>query len=116
MTLFSEYVQWQNYAATTLAEAENEEAKAESKLKLIEARWMASYDDPKGKVTVAKAERDTRPEVQEAHIEWLTAKAHRKMVGAIYSNCERCAQLVSRELSRRIGSGSSERRQQRWQP
>ena len=34
----------------------------------------------------------------------------------VYENCERCAFIVSRELSRRIGRDPSERRQNRWNP
>jgi hypothetical protein len=36
------------------------------------------------------------------------------MTQVVLQNCERCAALISRELSRRIGASGVERRQMRW--
>jgi hypothetical protein len=115
MQLFSEYVSWQNFAATEFAQSEVVENHAEAKVRYEENLVMMRA--PKGEVTVARASMSTMDTVERARQDLLNAYATRKMTQVILSNCERCAQLVSRELSRRIGGMSGvERRQQRWAP
>lgn len=119
MQLFSEFVQWQNYAATDFAQAEVAEARAEAKTKYVEAQAMVTgWSDAKDKVTLSRAQLALDPSVIEARNDEMVAYARRKLVAVVYENCERCAALISRELSRRIGGGSSptQRRQQRWNP
>jgi hypothetical protein len=114
MVLFTQYIEWQNYAASELAQAETAETKAEAKVRYAEnMSLLASNSD---KVTVARAELSLDPVVEEARQDFLRAYAHRKMTAMISANCERCAALVSRELSRRIGREPMERRQMRWNP
>ena len=110
---FAVYTAWLNYAATQLANAEIEEVKAEANLRYTQATtlvgsWDATAKD--AKVTVAKAERDISPQVVAAEDRFILAKVRRKMEGVMYSNYERCANLMSRELTRRGNGASLERR------
>ena len=60
----------------------------------------------------------TVPEVDQARQRFLTAYALRKTTAVVYTNCERVVNLISRELTRRVG-GRSERidgRNNRWNP
>lgn len=112
MSLYSEFVAWTSYAKAELVKAEIEEERSASEIKVKEAmslidQWSA---DAKGdRVTVAKARRDADPEVvkvQEAHRQ---ARAYRKLVDTMFDRCERAAQVLSRELTRRIGMSPKER-------
>ena len=118
MRLFSEFVAWQNYAATEFAVAEVQEARAEAKVRYEENKaLLSSWNDATDKVTIAKAAQSLSPDVEEARQAHLVAYAHRKMTHVMVTNAERCAQLISRELSRRIGGVNAiERRQMRWNP
>lgn len=115
MQLFTEYVSWQNYAATEFAQAEVTEERAQAHVRFLEATTMAMAD-VKAKVTVVRAQMADDPRIERARQEQLVAYASRKMTQVIMENCERCAALVSRELSRRIGAGGVERRNLRWNP
>lgn len=114
MVLFTQYVQWQNYIASDFADAEIVEARAEAKVRYEEQTAMLSSDNDK--VTLARAELNYVPSVERAREVQMQAYARRKMLQMMASNCERCAQLISRELSRRIGREPLERRQMRWNP
>jgi hypothetical protein len=116
MQLFSEYVQWQNFAATEFAMAEVEEERAESALRTEEATQLVLTSPKPGYVQATQAMIKATPEVQRAKDRALDAYARRKMTGVMRDNCERTAALLSRELSRRIGGADVQRRQMRWQP
>ena len=90
------------------------EAKAEAEVKYVEAINMVTNWSSSDKVTMARAEMAKAPEVMNARNALMVAYAKRKLTSVVYGNCERCAQLLSRELSRRIGAGPTERRHQRW--
>jgi hypothetical protein len=116
MILFSEFTSWLNYAAVRFAEAEVEEERAEASLKYAEATQLVAAAPKQGTVTTAKAAGVINPVVQTARDRALDAYALRKMTSVMFGNCERCVNLISRELSRRIGRDGPERRQQRWNP
>lgn len=116
MQLFSEYVQWQNYAATEFAVAEVEEERAEASVRRLTAEGFVLNVGGSSKVTETRAAIDSSPEMQQARDRVLDAYAKRKMTGVMSQNCERTAALLSRELSRRIGGADLQRRQMRWQP
>lgn len=65
-------------------------------------------------VTGAKADATGDPEVATAKEAKDEAYAYRKMVGAIYEATDRKAQVVSRELTRRVGREPREGRAGRW--
>jgi len=116
MTLFSEYVSWQNFAATKFSESEIEENRAEAALRYVEASAMVAAPPAKGSVTAAKAQSAMTQPVQDARDRVLDAYALRKMTQVVYTNCERCVNLISRELTRRVGRDGPERRSNRWTP
>jgi hypothetical protein len=116
MQLFSEFVQWQNYAATQFAEAEVEEERAEASVRRIEAEGFVLNIGGSDKVTETRAAINTTKEMMDARDRVLDAYSRRKMTGVMFSNCERTAAMISRELSRRIGGSDLLRRQARMAP
>lgn len=119
MDLYTQFMAWVNYAKAELTLAEIEEDKCANDLKVKEAFGLIAQwsTEAKGdRVTLAKARRDTDPDViasTEAH---LTAKAYRKLVDSMFDRCERGAQLISRELSRRISLSPKDRASHRYAP
>lgn len=118
MSLYGEFMAWLSYAKAELVKAEIEEERTANNCKVIEAtiligQWGSAKGDT---VTLAKARRDTDPEVIEAQDLHLTSRAYRKLVESVYDRCERGTQLLSRELSRRISTSPQERRQARYNP
>lgn len=112
MEHFSKQLAWQNYLATQVAQAEISEAEAEAHLKTQEALVMLNGK----KVTEARAERDVDENVLSARSDYLTAKAKRKLLQVTMENRERCVNLISRELTRRVGREGMSRRSDRWTP
>lgn len=112
-----------------MAIAEIDERAAESTLETTQAlSLLRSYDKldgerevgPRGgvtevRMTVLKAQREADPVVQELKQEVAARYAYRKLVGVMFTNVERDASLVSRELTRRTGSYEAKpRRENRW--
>lgn len=74
--------------------------------------WGGTKDD---RVAVAKASRVLDPDVAEQKQEVANRYAYRKLVAVLFTNIERDAALVSRELTRRTGSYEAKpRRESRW--
>ncbi len=117
MDLYSEFMSWVSYAKGQLVKAEIEEDREANKCRVTEAhvlieQWGA---DAKGdRVTIAKARRDVDPRVITQQDTYQTSRAYRKLVEALFESCERGAQLLSRELSRRIGLHGKENRATRF--
>jgi hypothetical protein len=101
----------------TLGEIDEERTRNE--LEYLQSSILIEQWDNKMKgdlVTVAKAKRDIDPRIT-SQVELYTSKrAYRKLVDTIFDRCERGAQVVSRELSRRISMAPQERRQHRFAP
>lgn len=122
MVLFTEFTAWTNYAVTKRSLAETEEAEAEAEHALAEATAIIlGWDEDTGaasdrRVTIAKARRLQDRKVQEALQTKREAHARRKIIGVMAETMERNSALISRELSRRIGSGDVHRRSSRWNP
>lgn len=119
MALYGQYMAWMSYAKAELVQAEIEEERVANDLKVTEAevligQWGASTKGDT--VTLAKARRDVDPEVVKWQNKHLEARAYRKLVDSVFERCERGAQLLSRELSRRISIAPQERRQARFNP
>lgn len=112
MDLYTEFMEWVNYSKAELTLAEIEEEKTAHSLKMSESSALISQwsADAKGdRVTLAKARRDVDPVVVAASEAHLNARAYRKLVESMFDRCERGAQLISRELSRRISLAPKER-------
>lgn len=119
MGLYNEFMAWVSYAKAELVKVEIEEDRTAHNLKLCEAKAIITQwsDKVKGDtVTLAKARRDVDPAVVEAQEEHLQVRAVRKLTESVFDRCERSAQVLSRELSRRISLAPKENRQSRYLP
>lgn len=117
MELYSMFISWGSYAKAELVCAEIIEERSANNQKFTEATKLIEQwgEGTKGDtVTLAKARRDTDPKVVEALEEYAQARAVRKLTEAVFERCERSAQVLSRELSRRISMAPQERRQGKY--
>lgn len=119
MELYTVFMAWLSYAKTQLTLGEIDEERTRNELEYLQSSILIEQWDNKMKgdlVTVAKAKRDIDPRIT-SQVELYTSKrAYRKLVDTIFDRCERGAQVVSRELSRRISMAPQERRQHRFAP
>lgn len=117
MDVYSEFMSWVSYTKAQLVQAEIDEDYELHQCRIIESTVLINQwgNDAKGdRVTLAKARRDIDPKVVEQQMKYQTARAYRKLTEALFESCERGAQLLSRELSRRIGLHSKEQRTSRF--
>lgn len=117
METYSMFMSWVSYAKAEMVLAEIDEERAANDLKVTEAKTLIGQWNDKEKgdtVTLAKARRDTDPQVIEALALHAERRAYRKLVESVFERCERGAQVISRELSRRISLAPQERRQGRY--
>ena len=117
MEFYTLFMAWVSFAKADMVLAEIEEERAANDLKITDAETLISQwsDKEKGDtVTLAKARRDTKKEVVEAQRLYSEKRAYRKLVESVFERCERGAQVISRELSRRISLAPQERRQGRY--
>jgi hypothetical protein len=118
MNLFVRHTHWRGYLSGQLALAEVDERFAEDHLQRLESialirDWGGARDD---RVTLAKAKRDTDPEVQEASDALQLAYARRKIIQGIVESSDGNVKLISREITRRVGNEPTDRRERRWTP
>lgn len=117
MDVYSEFMSWVSYTKAQLVQAEIDEDYEIHQCRIIESMVLINQwgNDAKGdRVTLAKARRDIDPRVVDQQLKYQTARAYRKLTEALFESCERGAQLLSRELSRRIGLHSKEQRTSRF--
>ncbi len=117
MELYTHFINWGSYAKHELVQAEIIEERTANQQKFSEATVLIEQwgEGAKGDtVTLAKARRDTDPAVVDAANDYLEARAVRKLTESMFERCERGAQVVSRELSRRISMAPNERRAGRY--
>jgi hypothetical protein len=118
MTVYSEFIAWVSYTKSELVKAEIEEDRAENAKRFIEAQVLIEQwgTDAKSsdRVTVAKARRDTDHRVVKQQDEYLQARAYRKLVESVFERCDRAAQLLSRELTRRTSTSPRDNRAARY--
>jgi hypothetical protein len=117
MDLYTQFMSWVSYMKAQLVKAEIDEDRESNLCRVTEAQTLIKQwgADSKGdRVTIAKAKRDVTPEVVDQQERYRVARAYRKLVEAMFESCERSSQLLSRELSRRIGLHSKEQRTQRF--
>lgn len=118
MEHYSEFMAWLSYAKSELVISEIEEERCANNCHLTEARtlitqWAGAKGDT---VTLAKARRDVEDDVVDSQEKHLNSRAYRKLVESVFERCERGAQVLSRELSRRISMAPNERRLARYTP
>jgi hypothetical protein len=119
MDLYAQFMAWVSYTKAELVKTEIEEDRKAHLLKVTEAKAIIGQwsDKVKGDtVTLAKARRDIDPDVLEAQDHYLEARAVRKLTESVFDRCEKSAQVLSRELSRRIGLAPKEYRQAKYLP
>jgi hypothetical protein len=117
MALYTEFVAWVSFAKADLVQAEIVEDREASACRMVEAKVLIEQwgTDIKGeRVTIAKARRDTDPRVVDQQFSYQKARAYRKLVESVFDRCERGAQLLSRELSRRISAHPRDSRSARY--
>lgn len=102
MELMALTTAWQNYAAGQLAIAQVIEKFEESILEKLEAANTVKNHGDKT-VALSKARAFQEEEYLEARENVANAFAYRKMVEVPHTSMEKCAFLLSRELSRRLG-------------
>jgi hypothetical protein len=113
MSLFSAYTAWTAYAAHRKAEAESALRDAQQQLRYVTA--VASVKAT-GERTVAgrKAAAAADPEVRELEHEVAETTDTVEALAVVHENTRSKAQLVSRELSRRIAQENHENRAAKW--
>lgn len=117
MSSYNEFMAWVSYAKAEFVQGEMAEERALHALKMVEAEKLINQWDAESKgdrVTLAKARRDIDPDVVAAQEKVLEARAYRKLVESLFDRCDRGSQVLSRELSRRIGLAPRERSQSRY--
>lgn len=116
MEAYREFVAWVSFAKAELVKAEIAEEYEAHTLRVTEAHCLIQQWDTESKsdrVTLAKARRDVDPQVVSQQEALLAARAYRKLSEALFDRCERGAQLLSRELTRRVGGGQRDVRNAR---
>ena len=114
MNLFAEFSAWAGYIAVKVSEAEAMEEDAEGDLKVAEARFIINETEGgEEKVTVARSRRDHDPQIVKLRKELRRRRAVRKLLSTYFSNYERSASVLSRELTRRTGLTVFENRSSR---
>jgi hypothetical protein len=113
MQLFTEMTQWASFAAVKLAAAEVDEKYAVADFERQKAINTVANKGEKT-VTTAKAKAYEDPEFLAAQEEAHRTYALRKMLESLYNATDRKAQVLSRELTRRVGREPREQRSARW--
>lgn len=119
MNLYAEFMGWVSYTHAELIKAEIDEDRKAHFLKVTEAKAIIDQTVEKVKgdtVTLAKARRDIDEHVLDAQDDYLESRAYRKLTETVFERCERGAQVLSRELSRRIGLAPKEYKNARYNP
>ena len=119
MELYTEFMSWLTYAKSQLVQGEIAEERERNILEYLQSSVLIEQWDNKTKgdlVTMAKAKRDIDARIVDQMQVYTEKRAYRKLVDTVFDRCERGAQVVSRELSRRIGLGPKEARQARFVP
>jgi hypothetical protein len=112
MQLYSQIIAWSDFIAVQQSFAQTDERRIKRRLEFLEAKALIRARTVTDKITDARTNMKADPDVAEAHDTAGSAEAYRKLIEALYSNLERDAALISRELTRRT---TSERgRRDKW--
>lgn len=115
MELFVQLLHWNEYIGVELAAAEIDERHSEMAVEKMKAISNIKHKNEKT-ATAAKAMVFEDPAFVEAQEKLDEDYAKRKLIAMLYSNSEKAANLVSRELTRRTGRNDKENRVNRWKP
>jgi hypothetical protein len=111
MSLFRQYVVWESFFASVLAEQEGAELWAKAQIEIAEAQAKAQAT---GNVTERRFTAAADEKVVEARQAAARAKRSMKTLTATMESVNRASNFVSRELSRRIGREPANRRVDRY--
>lgn len=119
MELLTKLTRWHDYMSARLSVAEVAYRRAERALDEANANalvmaWGTTRNTKQDSVTVAKAQRDMDPAVQEAAQRALDIYAFRKRMEVRTEAFSDDAFVVSRELTRRTNMEPPRRRESRW--
>lgn len=117
MTLFRKLTAWGNYLGTQLSMAEVDESAAKAQAVRAEARARKAVQDEaetKLSATEIKAAAYEYPAYRQALESAHEVYAYRKLVTSLRDGIEHDCFLVSRELSRRLGTADRDARDRRW--
>lgn len=106
MELFRLFTAWANYLSVEVANLDSDEEELEQNLNSLEAGYIIDG----GGINVARAKRDVAEDVRQMRFDLRVAKHKRKLVEALFKNCERSAAALSRELTRRTEMMKLDRR------
>ena len=113
MVLYGKLTAYADFISVQLSCAQVDERALEKRLSNMEAtKMLSSGGKSENRVTFARAQVATDPEVMTAKTDIEEIHAYRKLVEALANNIERDAALVSRELTRRTSTVN--RRSTRW--
>ena len=115
MRLFIAFTRFQDHLAGLVARAEIDEHAIETELDIARARCISSGwgGSSASRVAVSKAEASLDPDVRKYDDLLSRYRARRKALTITLDSLARGANVVSREISRRIGRDSNERRADR---
>jgi hypothetical protein len=113
MVLYGKLTAYADFITVQVSCAQIDERAMERRLANMEAtKMLGSSGKSENRVTFARAQVATDPEVLTAKTDIEEIHAYRKLVEALANNIERDAALVSRELTRRTSTVN--RRSARW--
>jgi hypothetical protein len=118
MDLLVMFTRWQDYIDGEYVMAEIDEsvlvdALDVAKMSHIAANWTGASAD---RVRVSNANAAIDANVRQLSQRLIKAKAWRKALGVLVESLDRDAKVVSREITRRDGSRTTERRAGHWEP
>lgn len=105
--------QWVEYVGSALVAAEIDEKYAVSRFERHKALSAVANKSEKT-VTAAKAAAYQDPEFLAAEEEVNQTYAYRKLLDSLYAATDRKCQVLSRELTRRVGREPRDSRASRW--
>ncbi len=109
MRLFTEITNWTEYLGTQLAIAEVDERYAEATLDKGKIILKVNLKSTAGRDDAAQNE-----ELWEMHDHYQEKMSYRKLVEVLYTNMDRKASLLSRELTRRVNRSDREGRRDKY--
>jgi hypothetical protein len=114
--LYVKLTRYQDHVHGQLVEAEIDEASAENIVEFAKARFLAEswQGTSQDRVAVQKAQALTDNRVKELTENYEKARAKRKLYTVMLDSLARDANVVSREISRRIAMQPGERRADRF--
>lgn len=112
METFRQLTVWSNYVNGALALAATKAETAEKILRRVRAGAVVVSDAKT--VTMAEAEAEALPEVIQAKDDYDQRNAYRRMLRVVAENLARDTALISRELTRRVGSAPYSGRTDKW--